>query len=405
MPFCQTRGIERSVVTPVSKLTLDNIIQKMLRTVEQSKEQVFEINQQSRQEYETLEEELIQIQKKVTTIIDQSEKLEMHARFARNRLAEVSRYFQDYSNEDVKEAYEKANELQMELVLLEQEEKRLRERRDHIERRLLQLEGTIERAELLVSQMSVVYNYLVGDLKEVGELIEDAKEKQQFGLKIIEAQEEERRRVAREIHDGPAQMLANVLLRSEIVEKVSMEKGLEAAIKEIKDLRKMIRSSLAEVRRIIYDLRPMALDDLGLIPTLIKYLKHVEELTGIDIQFTHIGRGKRLPTHMEVALFRLVQEAVQNAHKHGEPTQIHVKVEMKPSNVLIVIKDDGKGFDVSKTKKEGSFGLIGMKERIVALKGELTIDSAPQKGTVVLIQAPIGKTFSANIGSLSEQKG
>lgn len=389
----------------MSKLTLDNIIQKMLITVEQSKEQVFEINQQSRQEYESLKKELMDIQKQVAMIIDESEKTELHARFARNRLVEVSRYFKEYSNEDVKEAYEKANELQMKLVLLEQEEKRLRERRDHIERRLLQLEGTIERAELLVSQMSVVYNYLTGDLKDVGELIEDAKEKQQFGLKIIEAQEEERKRVAREIHDGPAQMLANVLLRSEIVEKVSVDKGMEAALSEIKDLRKMIRTSLAEVRRIIYDLRPMALDDLGLIPTLAKYLKHVEELTDIDIRFTHIGRDARLPTHMEVALFRLVQEAVQNAHKHGNPTEIHVKVEMKPSNIVIVVKDDGKGFDVSETKKEESFGLLGMKERIAALKGELTIDSSPRKGTVVLIQAPIENAFHRNTSSLSKQKG
>ncbi|MFB4165204.1 sensor histidine kinase [Alteribacillus sp. JSM 102045] len=372
-----------------TKLTLDEIIDKMLNTVEHSKEQIFEISENSREEYEALQQELTEIREKVAAIIDKSEKTDMHARFARNHLAEVSRHFKSYSNEEVKKAYEQANELQVELAILQQEEKQLRERRDQVERRLLHLEGTIDRAEMLVGQVSVVYNFLAGDLKEVGEIVEDAKEKQQFGLKIIEAQEEERKRVAREIHDGPAQMLANVLLRSELVERVRDEKGMDAAVEEIRDLRVMIRSSLAEVRRIIYDLRPMALDDLGLIPTLKKYLKNVEEHTGLNILFTHMGRQLRLPPNLEVGLFRLVQEAVQNAYKHADPREVKVKMEMKPSRVVIVIKDDGKGFDTANASKEKSFGLMGMRERINVLKGELTIDSAPNKGTIVIIQVPV----------------
>ncbi len=360
----------------------------MLNTVDYSKEQIFEISENSREEYESLKQELKDIREKVAAVIDKSEKTDMHARFARNRLAQVSRHFKSFSNEEVKKAYEQANELQVELAILQQEEKQLRERRDQVERRLIQLEGTIDRAETLVSQVSVVYNFLAGDLKEVGEMVEDAKEKQQFGLKIIEVQEEERKRVAREIHDGPAQMLANVLLRSELVERVRNEKGMDAAVEEIRDLRVLIRSSLAEVRRIIYDLRPMALDDLGLIPTLNKYLKNVEEHTGLNIRFTHMGRDLRLSPNLEVGLFRLVQEAVQNAYKHADPHEVQVKVELKPTRVVIVIKDDGKGFDTAKTSKEKSFGLMGMRERINALKGELTIDSALNKGTVVMIQVP-----------------
>ncbi|WP_091271388.1 sensor histidine kinase [Alteribacillus persepolensis] len=374
-----------------TKLTLDEIIEKMLNTVEVSKEQIFEISEQSREEYESLQKELKGIQDTVTTIIDKSEKLEMHARFARNRLAEVSRHFKTYSNEEVKKAYEQASDLQIELAVLQQEEKQLRERRDHIERRIIHLEGTIDRAEALVSQVSVVYNFLAGDLKEVGEMVEDAKAKQQFGMKIIEVQEEERKRVAREIHDGPAQMIANVLLRSELVERVRSEDGVDAALGEFRELRSLIRSSLAEVRRIIYDLRPMALDDLGLIPTLNKYLNNMEEHTGLSIRFTPMGKRLRLPSNVEVGLFRLVQEAVQNAYKHADPSEVHVKIELKPSRVIIVVKDDGKGFDMSKSEKDKSFGLMGMKERINALNGELTIDSAPQKGTVVLIQVPLEK--------------
>ncbi|SFE92478.1 two-component system, NarL family, sensor histidine kinase DegS [Alteribacillus iranensis] len=369
-------------------MTLDEIINKMVHTVEQSKEQIFEISEQSRDEYESLKAELVQVREDVAKVIDKSEQTEMYARFARNRLAEVSRHFRSYSNDEVKKVYENANELQIKLAVLQQEESQLRQRRDQIERRLIQLEGTIERAETLVSQVSIVHQFLAGDLREVGEMVEDAKEIQQFGLKIIEAQEEERKRVARDIHDGPAQMLANVLLRSEIVERVSNEQGVDAAIDEIKDLKTMIRSSLAEVRRIIYDLRPMALDDLGLIPTLNKYLQNMEERTGLIIRFSHLGRDLRLPANVEVGLFRLIQEAVQNTYKHAEANEVQVKLEMKPSQVNIVIKDDGKGFESEKSE-ECTFGLLGMRERINALKGQLTIDSIPNKGTVIIIQVPV----------------
>ena len=108
-------------------------------------------------------------------------------------------------------------------------------------------------------------------------MLEDAKQKQDFGLKIIEAQEEERKRLSREIHDGPAQMMANVMLRSDLVEKIYRERGIDEALGEIVNMKKMVRDALYEVRHIIYDLRPMALDDLGLVPTLKKYLKTTEE--------------------------------------------------------------------------------------------------------------------------------
>ncbi|WP_093338874.1 sensor histidine kinase [Salibacterium halotolerans] len=372
-----------------TKLSLDEIIGQMLSTVGDSKEQIFEISEKSRKEYESLQKELNEVRENVASVIDKTERTEMQARFARNRLAEVSRHFQDYTNEDVKKAYERANELQVNLAVLEQEEKQLRERRDTIERRLVQLEGTLERAETLVSQVTVVYNFLAGDLKEAGEMIEDAKEKQQFGLKIIEAQEEERKRVAREIHDGPAQMIANVLLRSELVERVKSEQGVDKAMEEIQDLRTMIKSSLGEVRRIIYDLRPMALDDLGLVPTLNKYLSNLEESTNMNVRFTSLGKDDvRLSPNLEVGLFRIVQEAVQNAYKHAAPSDVQVKIEMKRSTVSIVIKDDGKGFDPS-AAKDNSFGLMGMRERINALGGELTIDSAPGKGTVIMLHVTL----------------
>ncbi len=368
---------------------LDTILKKMVDTVDQSKDEIFQIGEQCRNDFEELTRELNEVREMVFKVIDEGEGLHQQSKFARLRLSEVSKHFQTYSEDQVREAYEKAHDLQMKLSMNRQLEQQLRERRDELERRLQSLGDTIERAEHLCSQISVVLNYLNSDLRQVNEALEDAKQRQDFGLKIIEAQEDERKRLSREIHDGPAQMMANVLMRSDLIERVYRERGADEAIKEIRDLKRMVRSALYEVRRIIYDLRPMALDDLGLIPTLKKYLSTIEEYNQeTSIQFVNIGLDIRLPSKYEVALFRLVQESVQNALKHAQSKQIQVKVEVKKDKITVVVKDNGKGFDKEK-QKSGSFGIMGMKERVDLLEGDITIDSKIGAGTVVLIQVPL----------------
>ncbi|MDY7432340.1 two-component sensor histidine kinase DegS [Bacillus sp. V26] len=380
--------------TKMDSKVLDSILMKMLKTVDGSKDEVFQIGEQSRQQYEQLVEELKQIKQQVYEVIELGDKLEVQTRHARNRLSEVSRNFHRFSEEEIRNAYEKAHKLQVELTMIQQREKQLRERRDDLERRLLGLQEIIERSESLVSQITVVLNYLNQDLREVGLLLADAQAKQDFGLRIIEAQEEERKRVSREIHDGPAQMLANVMMRSELIERIFRDRGAEDGFQEIKNLRQNVRNALYEVRRIIYDLRPMALDDLGLIPTLRKYLYTTEEYNGkVKIHFQCIGdtEEKRLAPQFEVALFRLAQEAVSNALKHSGSEEITVKVEITKDFVILMIKDNGKGFDLkeAKEKKNKSFGLLGMKERVDLLEGTITIDSKIGLGTFIMIKVPL----------------
>ncbi|MEC1887628.1 two-component sensor histidine kinase DegS [Bacillus subtilis] len=380
--------------TKMDSKVLDSILMKMLKTVDGSKDEVFQIGEQSRQQYEQLVEELKQIKQQVYEVIELGDKLEVQTRHARNRLSEVSRKFHRFSEEEIRNAYEKAHKLQVELTMIQQREKQLRERRDDLERRLLGLQEIIERSESLVSQITVVLNYLNQDLREVGLLLADAQAKQDFGLRIIEAQEEERKRVSREIHDGPAQMLANVMMRSELIERIFRDRGAEDGFQEIKNLRQNVRNALYEVRRIIYDLRPMALDDLGLIPTLRKYLYTTEEYNGkVKIHFQCIGEteDQRLAPQFEVALFRLAQEAVSNALKHSESEEITVKVEITKDFVILMIKDNGKGFDLkeAKEKKNKSFGLLGMKERVDLLEGTMTIDSKIGLGTFIMIKVPL----------------
>jgi two-component system sensor histidine kinase DegS len=366
--------------------SLDFIFNKMVETMDQSKNDIFIISEQSRQSFEEMKKELEIVREKISIVITEGDILEDKTRFSRTRLADVSRNFNSFSEVQVRQAYELANDLQIKLSINRTEEKQLRERRDDLERRLQGLLETIQRADQLVTQVSVVMNYLTSDLKDVGQALETAKLKQDFSLKIIQAQEEERKRLSREIHDGPAQMMANVLLRSDLIERTYREKGVEKAFAEIADLKVMVRNALSEVRRIIYDLRPMALDDLGLIPTLKKYLMTIEEYNkGCEIHFQSMGEDRRILTNYEVAIFRLVQESVTNAMKHGKSKQIWVKVEWRKDAVNILVRDNGTGFDQSLVR-DSSFGLLGMRERIDLLKGEMIVTSSPGNGTTIMFR-------------------
>ena len=375
---------------------LDTIFTSMLHTMDQSKNDIFIISEQSRKSFEDMKDELETVKTDISRLITENDYLENKSRLSRRHLAEVSKNFVKYSEREVKEAYEVANELLVELSINETEEKQMRQRRDDLEKRLEALLGTIEKADQLISQVAVVVNYLTSDLKNVGEALENARHRKEFAIRIIEAQEEERKRLSRDIHDGPAQILANVLLRAGLIETVYAREGAEPAFQELTELKETVRAALTEVRRIIYDLRPMALDDLGLIPTLKKYLANIEALEKTTvITFQNNGEPQRFHTNIEVAVFRLVQESVTNAIKHGKSKDVWVKIEWLRDIMNISIRDNGNGFDKNEVRDK-SFGLIGMRERIDLLKGEMNINSTLGKGTNVLFRIPLTGTFIEN---------
>ncbi len=368
---------------------LDSIFDEVLEKMEISKQHIFVISEQSRQSYEDMKNDLEDVRSNIARIVRAGDTLEDKTRAARRRLAEVSKVFDSLSENQVRQAYELANELQAELAENRAEEKQYRQKRDLLQRRLQSLLQTIEHAEHLANRLNVTLSYLTSDYEDVGEAIDKTKLKQDYSLRIIEAQEEERKRLSREIHDGPAQMMANVLLRSDLIERTYREKGPELAFQEIKSLKEMVRDALTEVRRIIYDLRPMALDDLGLIPTLRKYLETTQEYNkGIKLSFESNGNEVRLPGNYETAIFRLVQEAITNAVRHGKASEIEVKVEWLKTHVNMIVKDNGTGFDQSIVKNQ-SFGLLGMKERIELVNGEFFINSSPGNGAMLMFQIPL----------------
>lgn len=368
--------------------SLDVIFNRMLETITNSKDDIFIISEQSRRSFEDMQNELEMVRQEISIIIDESDNLEKMTQLAKQRLVTVSKSFNNYTEEQVRLAYENANDLQLKLSMAREREKQLRDKRDDLELRMRKLFDTIERAGHIVNQVNVVINYLTSDLKNVSLALEQAKIKQDFGIRIIAAQEEERKRLSREIHDGPAQMMANVLMRSNLIDRTYREKGVEAALAELTDLKGTVRDALSEVRRIIYDLRPMALDDLGIVPTLKKYLSTMMEYNpGVDIQFLSYNNEKRISSDYEVAIFRLVQESVTNALKHGKCKSIIVKIEWTHNDINIIVKDNGVGFDKQNVKDQ-SFGIIGMTERIELLKGSIDILGKIGQGTTVMFKIP-----------------
>ena len=298
---------------------MDKLTKKSTNTeaIESSQNQIYDIAEESRKQCKIIEQELSEVKIKTIEIIHLVEDLTKLEKNSRYRLMVVNKNFKDYSEEDIKEAYEKAKELQLQLFLKRNEEQIYINRRNELEIRLKAARETLRKAEKLVSQIGVVLGYLSGDLKDVNVQLEDIKEKQYLGIKVIKAQEEERYRLSREIHDGPAQILANVVLKSELCEKL-IDINRDKAKQELNSLKEIIRSSLSDVRKIIYDLRPMSLDDLGLVPTVEQLIEQYSRETGIFVEFNVFGSKEKLMPTVELTVFRIIQEALTNIRKHSK---------------------------------------------------------------------------------------
>src|SRR5690606_33665708 len=171
---------------------LDSIFDEVMEKMERSKQDIFVISEQSRQSYEDMKNELEEVRTNIARVIKTGDLLEEKTRAARRRLAEVSQFFNSFTESQVRQAYEQANELQVKLSINRSEEKQYRQKRDSLQRRLQSLLQTIERAEYLVNRLNVTMNYLTSDHEKVDEAQDSVKLKQDYSLRIIEAQEEER---------------------------------------------------------------------------------------------------------------------------------------------------------------------------------------------------------------------
>lgn len=374
---------------------LDRIIDKTVEAIELSKNEIIEISENANKECRRLEEELNQLKKEVKELIEVEEIMELQLKNAKKKLMFVSKRHEKYSQEEKKKAYADADSLRIELAIKREQEQYLIKRRNDLEVRIKEYFRTIDRAKNLYSLVDIALTYLSGDLKNMAMQVDDMQQRQIMGLRIIKAQEEERQRVARDIHDGPAQSMSNVVLKAEICERlVSVDIGKTKD--ELYKLKGIVRESLQDVRKIIYNLRPMSLDDLGLVPTLQRLVLTFGDETDVEVSFNKNGVFDDIKPVISLTLFRIVQEALSNISKHAEAQNVAVNLEFKDEEIKLYIYDDGKGFDLESVKEKGEginsgFGLFSMRERVELLSGEFNISSEPGKGTRLNIAIPMIK--------------
>lgn len=204
---------------------------------------------------------------------------------------------------------------------------------------------------------------------------------------VLTAQEGERQRIARELHDETAQSLTSLLIGLRMIEKAGTPQEL---LSRISDLRSQTMRTLEEVRKMAVDLRPSTLDDLGLAAALHWYTGDFARRNRIEVSFRECGLDARLSDDVEVVVYRIVQEALTNVAKHAEATRVDVSVALEGWNVLASVVDNGVGFDVPSVmrSRERGLGLFGMQERVALVGGSFRITSLPGQGTRVSVTIP-----------------
>jgi two-component system, NarL family, sensor histidine kinase DevS len=204
--------------------------------------------------------------------------------------------------------------------------------------------------------------------------------------RVVQAQELERQRLARELHDETGQALTSILLGLKPLEEALADHPARAALA---DLRQQVVSALQDVRRLAVELRPAVLDDFGLVPALERLTHAFAEQSDIRVDFHSAIGDRRLPSEVETTLYRVVQESLTNIVKHAHARNVSVSVARRETTVAAVIEDDGAGFDHRAVREEG-VGLLGMRERLSFIDGRLEIESRPGAGTTIVAEVPLG---------------
>ena len=374
--------------------SINKIIKKITSEMGSSRNYILEIVHNIRKEQEKLKNDLLNLQKETKEVIQEVDDLEKKDKLMRKKLARVSRDFHNHSEADIKRAYEEASQTRIDYVIKQNQEKELKKRRNDLELALKKSGENIESAERVINQISIALGYLEGDvIAALGDV--DQTSEMFVGIKILEAQENERKRIARDVHDGPAQYMANASMKVDVC-KVMLKRDLDAGLEELGELKESIALALKEVRGIIFNLSPMSLEDLGLNETIKEAVKSIILQSGIQINLKLKPLNEEVEHIIQVAVYRIVQEVFNNMIKHARASHAEVKLDYGTKYLRLVISDDGVGFDVKETldrvkSSETSYGLIGIYDRVDQLQGTVNIESTLGKGTVYTVKLPINR--------------
>ncbi len=269
---------------------------------------------------------------------------------------------------------------------LQRQEAKLQERQAELRRLSARLQMLSSRVSWLVRQIEL-------SAARLNESNPEEEDQDPWALvmraQLIQGQEAERSRLARDIHDGPAQALTNTLMRLRLVEPLVTTQP-ETAARELALLRSSVQDSLADVRRSIFNLRPASLNEVGLVGTLERFITEYRKSTGLEI-VASLPQRIDLGPEQELALFRIVQEALHNIVKHARANRIEISLARKPTQWELAIVDDGRGFDVTRQKQKQQIGsgLGSMRERAMIAGGDLELTSRPGYGTRLLVTLPV----------------
>jgi two-component system, NarL family, sensor histidine kinase DegS len=312
--------------------------------------------------------------REVTLMIEQSQgevlKLSQRNAAITTHLQQVQNQFDKMPPQEIRNAYDSALDAQQRLFVMRGQLEKLQNEKTHLER----FKTALERARVPSgSSSSASAGGSRGPLASVEML--------------VNAQETERQRLSRQMHDGPAQALSNFILQTEIAMRL-MDVDAAQARDELNNLKASAMGTFQKVRNFIFELRPMMLDDLGLAPTVRRYADAFKEQAGLDIGVTITGHERRLEPYLEVMLFRALQELLGNAARHSQANLVKVILDLGEDRIRVSVDDNGKGFDPDSIQQGNSLGLKLIRERTEMLGGSFEVDSAVGKGTRILFAVP-----------------
>jgi two-component system sensor histidine kinase DegS len=288
------------------------------------------------------------------------------------QLQQIRGYFETVPREDIRYVYDEALDAQQRLFVMRGQSEKLESDQKHLEKY----------KDRLKSILKYIDANLVGG-------IEDNLEKNLNSVEaIIQTQERERQRLSRQMHDGPAQALSNFILQTEIAVRL-FDIDKEKAREELEILKKSATSAFQQVRDFVFELRPMMLDDLGLVPTLKRYIEASKEQNDVDIRFVVNGIERRFESFVEVVIFRAIQEILSFMVKNTQATQITLQLSIMESALKITIDDNGKGIDSVTAYENPVLGIKVVKDRVEMMGGYFNIDSSPEKGNQIVFQVPV----------------
>src|SRR5215216_7046976 len=313
--------------------------------------------------------------REVTLMIEQSQgevlKLSQRNAAITSHLQQLQNQFDQMPPQEIRNVYDSALDAQQRLFVMRGQLEKLQNEKSHLERFKSALERTRLTSGSALSSASTTGAR--GPLASVEML--------------VNAQETERQRLSRQMHDGPAQALSNFILQTEIAMRL-MDIDAGQARDELNNLKSSAMGTFQKVRNFIFELRPMMLDDLGLVPTLRRYSDAFKEQTGLDMNVTITGHERRLEPYLEVMLFRAIQEVLGNAARHSQATLVKVSLDMGEDRVRVSVDDNGKGFDSESILQGNSLGLKLIRERAEMLGGNFEVDSAMGKGSRITFAVP-----------------